>query len=248
MATNFTNSAGTDLDSLFYTDNGNGGAIGLLTSNSVDLGNKYTNKSTLGYNVGYANSAGTDIGYLRGSMTAPEGTITLTRNSISSNNWSGKCTCSCTGEGTCEGSASRGWRKTKFTYKINTSSVVSSVAIYLDVYLNGSYANNAGGKYHTSDTNFSATATCSGGYADYCGTGASISAAGTSIGISSSNKGKWYSYQMSSSTGDINKDLTRWLLLWASASSYANAKIRIKAVLTNAVGSKTIYSSEITNY
>lgn len=67
MASGYVNSAGTDLDNLFYTSNSNGGAVGYVNSSNVDLGNKYFNGSTLGYGVGYANSAGTDLGYLRGT-------------------------------------------------------------------------------------------------------------------------------------------------------------------------------------
>ena len=73
MACGFRNSAGTDLDDLFYIDNSNGGAIGFQMSNGVDLGNRFTNKSTLGYNLGYKNPAGTDIGFLRGKLTPPTG-------------------------------------------------------------------------------------------------------------------------------------------------------------------------------
>lgn len=67
MTCGFMNSAGTDLDSLFYTNNGNAGAVGFQCSNGQDLGNRYTNANTLGYAVGYQNSAGTDLGNLRGN-------------------------------------------------------------------------------------------------------------------------------------------------------------------------------------
>lgn len=67
MASNFRNSAGTDLDNLFYVKNSNLGAIGFRISDGTDLGNRYTNGQVLGYNVGYKNSAGTDLGYLRGN-------------------------------------------------------------------------------------------------------------------------------------------------------------------------------------
>ena len=66
MTSNYRNSAGTDLDNLFYINNANLGAIGFKMSDGVDLGNRYANDQVLGYNVGYKNSAGTDIGYLRG--------------------------------------------------------------------------------------------------------------------------------------------------------------------------------------
>jgi len=71
MTCNYKNSAGTDLDSLFYTNNGNAGAIGFTVSNGQDLGNRYTNASKLNQTIGYKNSAGTDIGYLRGNIAAP---------------------------------------------------------------------------------------------------------------------------------------------------------------------------------
>ena len=71
MTCGYQNSAGTDLDNLFYINNGNAGALGFLVSNGQDLGNRYSNLSTLGYSVGYKNSAGTDLGYLRGSISSP---------------------------------------------------------------------------------------------------------------------------------------------------------------------------------
>lgn len=71
MTCGFRNSAGTDLDSLFYINNGNAGALGFRCSNGQDLGNRYTNSATLGYSVGFRNSAGTDLGLLRGSVASP---------------------------------------------------------------------------------------------------------------------------------------------------------------------------------
>jgi len=71
MTCGYKNSAGTDLDSLFYISNGNAGPVGFQISNGQDLGNRYSNLSTLGYSVGYKNSAGTDLGYLRGSIVSP---------------------------------------------------------------------------------------------------------------------------------------------------------------------------------
>lgn len=70
MSVNYFNSAGTDLDNLFYTNNGNAGAVGFIEASGQDLGNRYTNASTLGYAVGLVNSAGTDLGYLRGNYVA----------------------------------------------------------------------------------------------------------------------------------------------------------------------------------
>lgn len=70
MSVNYFNSAGTDLDNLFYTNNGNAGAVGFIEASGQDLGNRYTNASTLGYVVGLVNSAGTDLGYLRGNYVA----------------------------------------------------------------------------------------------------------------------------------------------------------------------------------
>lgn len=71
MSVNYFNSAGTDLDNLFYVNNGNAGAIGFVEASGQDLGNRYTNASTLGYSVGFVNSAGTDLGYLRGNAVPP---------------------------------------------------------------------------------------------------------------------------------------------------------------------------------
>lgn len=68
MSVNYYNSAGTDLDNLFYVNNGNAGAIGFVEASGQDLGNRYTNASTLGYSVGYVNGSGTDLGYLRGNL------------------------------------------------------------------------------------------------------------------------------------------------------------------------------------
>ena len=70
MSVNYFNSAGTDLDNLFYTNNGNAGAVGFIEASGQDLGNRYTSASTLGYAVGLVNSAGTDLGYLRGNYAA----------------------------------------------------------------------------------------------------------------------------------------------------------------------------------
>lgn len=71
MTSGYFNSAGTDLDNLFYTNNGNAGAVGFVEASGQDLGNRYTTASTLGYAVGLVNSAGTDLGYLRGSAVPP---------------------------------------------------------------------------------------------------------------------------------------------------------------------------------
>ena len=65
MGTNFRNSAGTDLDDLFGVANNNVGFIGFRTSDGQDLGNRY-NSGSLGFGIGYKDSAGTDIGFIRG--------------------------------------------------------------------------------------------------------------------------------------------------------------------------------------
>lgn len=77
MASNYRTSAGTDLDSVFYINNSNAGAIGFKVAEGQDLGNRYVSGS-LGYNVGLKNSAGTDLGYLRGGMIAPTGSAAVT--------------------------------------------------------------------------------------------------------------------------------------------------------------------------
>ncbi|MBQ7430952.1 MAG: hypothetical protein IJV29_15050, partial [Butyrivibrio sp.] len=78
MASNYKNSAGTDLDSIFLVNNSNAGAIGFTVSGGQDLGNRYSNASTkLNQTIGYKNSAGTDIGYLRSNQTpTSSGSIT----------------------------------------------------------------------------------------------------------------------------------------------------------------------------
>lgn len=77
MASNYRNSAGTDLDNLFRVTNSNAGAIGFIESGGQDLGNRYPTGS-LGYNVGYKNSAGTDIGYLRSNDFATDVNLRIT--------------------------------------------------------------------------------------------------------------------------------------------------------------------------
>ncbi len=48
MTCGYQNSAGTDLDSLFYISNGNAGPVGFQSSNGQDLGNRYSNLVLLG--------------------------------------------------------------------------------------------------------------------------------------------------------------------------------------------------------
>lgn len=89
MSVNYFNSAGTDLDNLFYINNGNAGAVGFIEASGQDLGNRYTNASTLGYGVGYVNSAGTDLGFLRGNAIPPHinsGWAAVGQTYINSNN------------------------------------------------------------------------------------------------------------------------------------------------------------------
>lgn len=81
MASNYRNSAGTDLDDVFYVNNSNAGALGFRLSDGQDLGNRYP-VGSLGYNVGYKNSAGTDIGYLRTKLVAPTATISVATSNL----------------------------------------------------------------------------------------------------------------------------------------------------------------------
>lgn len=105
MTCGYQNSAGTDLDNLFYINNGNAGALGFQVSNGQDLGNRYSNLSALGYSVGYKNSAGTDLGYLRGSIASPA-TVSISQTYGISNQSAGffyeSYDC---GESTCTGCA-----------------------------------------------------------------------------------------------------------------------------------------------
>lgn len=89
MASNYKNSAGTDLDSLFLVNNSNAGAIGFKISDGADLGNRYSNASTkLNQTIGYKNSAGTDIGYLRSNRSPmSSGSVYIKPNSDGENTW-----------------------------------------------------------------------------------------------------------------------------------------------------------------
>lgn len=71
MTCGYRNAAGTDLDSLFYSDFRNSGALGFRQPDGWDLGNKYTSDANLGYSVGYKAANGTDLGYLRGNAAPP---------------------------------------------------------------------------------------------------------------------------------------------------------------------------------
>lgn len=84
MTCNFRNAAGTDLDDVFYVINSNAGALGFKCSNGQDLGNRYP-AGSLGTNVGYKSSAGTDIGYLRTRIVAPSCAIGIRQT----NRWKG---------------------------------------------------------------------------------------------------------------------------------------------------------------
>lgn len=86
MTSNFRNAAGTDLDDVFYVNNSNAGAIGFKCSNGQDLGDRYP-AGSLGTNVGYKNSAGTDIGYLRTKMVAPTVSIGVTQTNRWKDSW-----------------------------------------------------------------------------------------------------------------------------------------------------------------
>ena len=73
MTCNFKNISGTDLDDLFYVNNSNAGVIGFKCTNGQDLGNRYP-AGSISTNIGYKNSAGTDIGYLRAKLAIPQAT------------------------------------------------------------------------------------------------------------------------------------------------------------------------------
>lgn len=66
MTCGFKDAAGTDLDDIFQVTDKNVGPLGFQQSDGKDLGNRYDDDIILGYSVGYRNSAGTDIGFLRG--------------------------------------------------------------------------------------------------------------------------------------------------------------------------------------
>jgi hypothetical protein len=100
MTCNFKNSAGTDLDSLFWIENANPGGIGFKMSNGTDLGNRYSSKVKLNQTIGYKNSAGTDIGYLRGKATSSYCNSACSYGGSVNSNGQG-CSCSSGYTGTC---------------------------------------------------------------------------------------------------------------------------------------------------
>lgn len=68
MTCGFRNSAGTDLENVFYSDYRNAGSLGFRKSDGFDLGNQFCASTVLGYSVGYKSSSGTDLGFLRGAV------------------------------------------------------------------------------------------------------------------------------------------------------------------------------------
>lgn len=69
MTVGFQNSAGVDLDNIFAVTNSNDGALGFVTNDNQDIGNRYP-LGSVGFEVGYKDSTGTDIGFLRAKSFA----------------------------------------------------------------------------------------------------------------------------------------------------------------------------------
>jgi hypothetical protein len=232
MAVNYKNSAGTDLDSLFYTDSSNGGAIGFLTSGGVDLGNKYTNKSTLGYNVGYKNSAGTDLGYLRGNLIKPSASVTL--NKISGNFGTNYDYCE-VGEQTWN--CSHRWLTNASSWNISSNGgPISTISVTLQAILRETtraainFANNTltipphlRGSMYTCANHY-------GGCNFYSDSHYSLIVA----------RNTWTDWQTLSNSSLSGNFAMQGRAPWSNGFC-----IRIKAVLSNAAGSITIYSNEI---
>lgn len=83
MTVGFQNSAGVDLDNIFAVTNSNDGALGFVTNDNQDIGNRYP-LGSVGFEVGYKDSTGTDIGFLRAKSFAitysNDGNGTVTSN------------------------------------------------------------------------------------------------------------------------------------------------------------------------
>lgn len=227
MASGFLDSAGTDLDSVFYTDNGNAGAIGFVTSGGQDLGNRYTKAATLGYNVGYKNSAGTDIGYLRGNLIAPTGTATPSISNKTSGYYSSTSQ-ECDSNG--ENCSSVTWyeKYVKAVFKTVVTSTngmpITSVTYTVQMKVSKSEYTNAIGITTNSTTIPSAT------------------------GFNRKLTTSWAdvtSWTVSSTTGNFAFNWEENVLR-TSKNTSVTLYIRVKAVIKNAAGSATIYTSQQT--
>ena len=227
MASNYLNSAGTDLDNVFYVDNSNAGALGFLTSDNQDLGNRYP-AGSLGVEVGYKTAAGTDIGYLRANIKPVEGTIT---NSVSNYNPEDSDTTRCEtadSSTTCRCYAESYATQIKGTLTISNNMTPTEIKWILE----GRSTSKTEDLYYRSGTTrlgVTANATCSGGHG--CGS-CNKRCSGSSKRVETS----WV--ELMSVT---NTDLSA---IFQAQTLNGYFKVRIKAVITNAAGTNTIIGPE----
>lgn len=226
MASGFLDSAGTDLDSLFYTDNGNAGAIGFLTSGGQDLGNRYSAAATLGYNVGYKNSAGTDIGYLRGNLVAPTGTATPTVSSKSVGYYSSSSeSCDSSGENCSTITYYERYAKAVFKTVVASTNGMPITSVTYTIQMKVSEAERT----HTIGVNTNSTTIPS------------------ASGINKKLTTSWEdikSWTTSSLTGNCAFNWEENYL--RTKKGGPTLYVRVKAVIANAAGSNTIYTSQQT--
>lgn len=246
MASSFLNSAGTDLDSLFYVSNSNAGALGFLVSGGQDLGNRYISGS-LGYNVGYKNSAGTDLGYLRGNLVAPEGSVSAT-SKFSSNKKQYSCWYT---SGEWDYVSYAWWSNGYINASLNLSNnaPISSVDWYLEYYDASSLSFNYVYTYYIAlnkQTTFSFSWNCKngGGYSgDGSGGYATISGHSTTITLKRSKQNTWLrSSKLATTTAD---NLTFTVGFIHDQGFLNQTRHRLVAHVHNAAGSTYLTSPEI---
>lgn len=225
MASGFLDSAGTDLDSVFYTDNGNAGAIGFVTSGGQDLGNRYTKAATLGRNIGYKDSAGTDIGYLRGNLAAPTGTATPTVSSKSVGHYTSDHTsCDSNGENCSTSTGYERYAKAVFKTTIASSNGMPITSVTYTVQMK---ASEARGNALGVNTNSTTIPSASGFNRNFTTAWQDIT-----------------SWTSSSLTGSFAFNWEENYIRWSKGG--ATLYVRVKAVIKNAAGSNTIYTSQQT--
>lgn len=227
MASNYLNSAGTDLDNVFHVDNSNAGALGFLTSDNQDLGNRYP-AGSLGVEVGYKTAAGTDIGYLRANIMPVEGTIT---NSVSNYNPEDSTSTRCE---TADSSTTCRCYAESYATQITGTLTISNNMTPTEIkwILEGRSTSSTTDLHYRSGTTrlrVTADATCSGGhgcgrcYEDCDGTSKRVGTSWVEL-MSVTNTNLSATFQAQSLNGYF--------------------RVRIKAVITNTAGTNTITGPE----
>lgn len=227
MASNYLNSAGTDLDNVFHVDNSNAGALGFLTSDNQDLGNRYP-AGSLGVEVGYKTAAGTDIGYLRANIKPVEGTIT---NSVSNYNPEDSDSTRCE---TADSSTTCRCYAESYATQITGTLTISNNMTPTEIkwILEGKSTSGTQDLHYRAGTTrlgVTARATCSGGHG--CGN------CYENCGGSSKRAGS--SWVELTSVTNTNLSAT-----FQAQTLRAAFRVRIKAIITNLAGTNTIIGPE----